>query len=93
MVALKTEMLLQGLLLGLQASLGQAQVIQKLVHPACVCLHHLTQGVLILVPSITGDVRSARCQDSPSQLPPVPQPSSPWVLISSLDQHSLRWIM
>lgn len=60
MVALEAEqLLLQGLLLGLQVSLGQAQVIQELVHPTHVLLHRLAQGELTLVPSSTGNVRSA----------------------------------
>lgn len=54
-VALEAELLLlQGLLLGFQVSLGQAQVIQQLVQPSQVHLHHLAQGALGLVPSITG---------------------------------------
>lgn len=54
-------LLLQGLLLGLQVGLGQAQVIQELVHPAHVRLHQEAQGVLALVPSITRDAQSTRC--------------------------------
>lgn len=73
MVALEAELLLlQGLLLGLQVGLGQAQVIQELVHPTHVRLHQQAQGVLTLVPSITGDARSTEVKESPSHLIPVP---------------------
>ncbi|KAG8512924.1 LOW QUALITY PROTEIN: hypothetical protein J0S82_010804, partial [Galemys pyrenaicus] len=65
-VALQRELLLlQGLLLGLQVSLGQAHVVHQLVHPAHVRLHHLAQGELALVPLVT---------EAPTPRPPQPHP-------------------
>lgn len=83
MVGLEAELLLlQGLLLGFQVSLGQAQVIHELVHPTHVCLHQLAQGALTLVPS-PGEIEINKdAKESPSQLPPLEQVPPPRPLAS-----------
>lgn len=84
-VALEAELLLlQGFLLGLQVSLGQAHIVQDLVQPTQVLLHRQAQGALTLLPSITEGANQPDAKESPSPLA-LPQPSSPaWTLVCSL---------
>lgn len=73
MVALEAELLLlQGLLLGLQVGLGQAHVVQELVHPAHVRLYQQAQGVLTLMPAMTRRAGSTDAKENPSRLLWVP---------------------
>lgn len=83
-VALEAELLLlQGFLLGLQVSLGQAHIVQDLVQPAQVRLHRQAQGALTLMPSITEGASQPRCQGEPLSAGPVP------TLFTSLDPRLL----
>lgn len=86
-VALEAELLLlQGFLLGLQVGLGQAHVVQDLVQPEQVRLHHHAQGALTLVPSITEGESQLRCQGEPLSAGPAP------TLFTSLDPRLLIWL-
>lgn len=83
-VALEAELLLlQGFLLGLQVSLGQAHIVQDLVQPAQVRLHRQAQGALTLMPSIIKGASQPRCQGEPLSAGPVP------TLFTSLDPRLL----
>ena len=86
------QLLLPGLHLGLQVSLGKCEVIQRPAHPADISFHQLAEGVLRVEPS-PGQTQGLRLKRR-GPMGHNPQGNSlAFCLLSSLDNQAERPVL